>query len=191
MCLVAPGPPKKEKKQKARGAGPCSLEGLGEVPAGELRQALHVDPPLEVLQKRQGRGRVGADLQKFWWLFFLKGRQEATGQNPKPGFWPPVPGFWPPVNLRFNPTTKIGKPKMGGGFTYPKMVPLVLTHSQKDNRKIRPWGQKVSLTHTLVGPNLEFRDLHFHATNPTLFSWGRGGCLSAKYNPDRKKPFRH
>ena len=28
-----------------------------------------------------------------------------------------------------NPTTKIGS-KMGGEFTYPKMVPLVLTHSQ-------------------------------------------------------------
>ena len=28
-----------------------------------------------------------------------------------------------------NPATKM-KPNMGGEFTYPKMVPLVLTHSQ-------------------------------------------------------------
>ena len=28
-----------------------------------------------------------------------------------------------------NPTTKIGS-KMGGEFTYPKLVPLVLTHNQ-------------------------------------------------------------
>ena len=44
----------------------------------------------------------------------------AMGQSPKPV---------PPVNIRFNPTTKIGS-KMGGEFAYPKMVPLVLTHSQ-------------------------------------------------------------
>ena len=34
-----------------------------------------------------------------------------------------------PVNIRFNPTTKIGS-KMGGEFTYSRIVPLVLTHSQ-------------------------------------------------------------
>ena len=34
-----------------------------------------------------------------------------------------------PVNIRFNPTTKTGS-KMGGEFTYSKMVLLVLTHSQ-------------------------------------------------------------
>ena len=42
----------------------------------------------------------------------------AMGQNPNR-----TPSEHP------NPTTKIGC-KMGGEFTYPKMVPLVLTHSQ-------------------------------------------------------------
>ena len=42
------------------------------------------------------------------------------GQNP-------IVDFSLPVNIRFNPTTQIGS-KMGGEFTYPKMVTLGLTH---------------------------------------------------------------
>ena len=44
----------------------------------------------------------------------------AMGQNPVP-----------PVNIPI--PTKIGS-KMGGEFTYPKMVPLVLIHSQQDQK---------------------------------------------------------
>ena len=47
--------------------------------------------------------------------------QAAMGQNPNRT-----------PSEHFNPTTRIGS-KMGGEFTYPKMVPLVLTHGQVTN----------------------------------------------------------
>ena len=50
-----------------------------------------------------------------------------------------------PVNIRFNPTTKIGS-TMGGEFTYPKMVPLVLTHSHM--------GRASKLNHQVMDRNL-------------------------------------
>ena len=53
--------------------------------------------------------------------------QKGAAHNPKCGTWP-----WVKIKIALsehpNPTSKIGS-KMGGEFTYPKMVPLVLTHS--------------------------------------------------------------
>ena len=52
------------------------------------------------------------------------------GTNKRGNIWPWVNiQIVPPVNIRLNPTTKIGS-EMGGEFTYNKMGPLVLTHSQ-------------------------------------------------------------
>ena len=44
---------------------------------------------------------------------------------PRPAAAWPRPAV-PPVNIRFNPTTKIGKLTWGGEFTWPKVVPLGL-----------------------------------------------------------------
>ena len=76
----------------------------------------------------------------------------AMGQNPNRG-----PSEHP------NPTTKIGS-KMGAEFTYPKMVPLVLTHSH-------------------IRKNLIQSSTTMHIKSWGFERWILACCLSNKFHP--------